>query len=474
MKAGIWTTSIQVVGKSFGLFRSLVLARLLVPDDIGLFGITAVVLSLITRFSNVGLKKAIIQKAEEVDDYLDTAWTFNVLRASLFLVGLWVAAPWIAAFFEEPAAEPLIPALGLGLLLVALGSPRLPLLPRELEFRRRFLFMLTGVVSDLLISIVAAIILRNAWALMLGFVGSKAAQVVVSYILLPHRPVFKIEISKFRELAQYGRWVFFNQVLFFLQYRGDNVLVGKVFGATGLGVYLMAYAICEAAITQIGNVTTDVSFPSFARAQNDLPWVRRAFLTNLEWMFDMAFPVAVVMALCAEPLTAILLGEHWVGVAVILPYLAVAACARTLIMVANALSNGLGRPDVTLRMNLFIVGVTYALYFPLVSVAGMRGVGMALVLGQVGVIPVYAGFARRVAGIPRLEMLRCLGPGFLLGACMAAVLLLGRTGDAIWMLLVTLTAAALVYVGVAFLLWRARQVGPFMMLQRLRTAYGRA
>jgi len=473
VKAGVWTTSILVVGKTMGLIRSVLLARLLAPDDIGLFGITAVVLSLLTRFSKVGMQGAIVQKADDPHGYLDTAWTFNLARVTLLAAGLAAVAPWVAGFFDEPGAEPLVRVLGLGLLVQALASPGLPLLQRELEFKRRFVYMSSGVLSDLVISVSAAVVLRNAWALMLGYVGSLAVQMIVSYIIVPHRPALKWERSKLMELGRYGRWVFLNQVLFFLQYRADNFLVGKLFGAAGLGIYIMAYTMSEVAVTQIGNVTTIVAFPTFARAQDDRERVRRGFLMNVEWVFDVAFPSAVVIALCAPPLVNLALGPRWAEVATVLPFLAIASSGRTLVMLGNALMNGLGRPDLTMRMNLILVGITYALYVPTVSLMGLRGVGVALMVGQLVTLPIYATFVKRVISIPRREMLRRLVPGLLLGASVAAASLLGRIGTAPWVLVATLGGVGAVYVMVAWVLWRVRRVGPVMILQRLRSAYGR-
>jgi O-antigen/teichoic acid export membrane protein len=194
---------------------------------------------------------------------------------------------------------------------------------------------------------------------------------------------------------------------------------------------------------------------------------------NVEWVFDVAFPSAVVIALCAPPLVNLALGPRWAEVATVLPFLAIASSGRTLVMLGNALMNGLGRPDLTMRMNLILVGITYALYVPTVSLMGLRGVGVALMVGQLVTLPIYATFVKRVISIPRREMLRRLVPGLLLGASVAAASLLGRIGTAPWVLVATLGGVGAVYVMVAWVLWRVRRVGPVMILQRLRSAYGR-
>jgi O-antigen/teichoic acid export membrane protein len=473
VKAGVWSTAMQVVGKSMGLVRNLALARLLAPDDFGLFGITVVVLSLITRFSNVGLQQALIQKTGDIGGYLDTAWTFSLARAGLWMVGLGIAAPWIAGFFEEPAATPLIRVLGLALFVRALWSPGLVLFRRELELRRRYIHRTIGIVSDLVISVSLAFVLHSAWALMWGYLGSNLIQLFVSYVIAPYQPTLMLHRAKLMELGRYARWVFLNQVLFFLAYRGDNLLVGKFFGATGLGIYMMAYMITEVAVTEIGSVSVEVAFPAFSRAQGDKDRLRRGFLTNLEWVFDTAFPISIVMILCAAPLALLVLGERWVQVATVLPFLALAASGRALVMQGNALLNGLGRPDLTLRMNLVIVGITYGLYFPMISWLGLRGVAAAVMLGQLGTLPLYALFIQRVAGIRVAESARRLVPGLLLGSGVGAVILLARTDAELWNFVATLVAAALAYVAGALILWRARQIGPVMILQRLRTAYGK-
>ncbi|MGH9890759.1 MAG: lipopolysaccharide biosynthesis protein, partial [bacterium] len=340
--ASFWSMLMRVALRGTGVVRNVVLARLLAPEDFGLFGIALVVLSLIDRFSDSGLHSALIQRDRDIAEYLDTAWTVQALRGTVAAVALALGGPLLAGFFGEPRAAPLIQVLGLSIFLRGFLNPGVLYFRRELEVNRQFMLRFGGAIVDLAVSIVAALVLRNAWALMIGLIAGLLTRVVVSFILHPFRPTLRLRFDQLRELSHYGRWLFLSNVLGFLIYKGDNLLVGKLIGAPALGIYMMAYMISEVITIEIGRTLTLVAFPAYSRLQGDLRRIRRAFCTVLELLWAVVAPIAVVVSILAEPITLFLLGPRWSQVASLLPFLAVAGGVRVLINNASTIFRALG------------------------------------------------------------------------------------------------------------------------------------
>lgn len=470
VSAGFWSLLIRSGIRGVGFVRNIVLARLLSPDDFGLFGITLVVLSIMDRFSNTGLQSALVQKRTDIKDHLSTAWTVQALRGVFLSLILVSFAPYIGGFFDEPRAVPLIQVLGLIVFLQGLQNPGVLYYKRELDFRPQFIQRFGGTLSDLFVSIIFALIWQNVWALMLGLTIGSIARLIFSFTLHPFRPRIRIEISKARELGRYGRWVFLNNALFFLAYRGDNLIVGKMLGAPALGVYMMAYSISEVVTVEVSRLMTEIAFPAYSRIQERKELLQRAFLMSVELTVAIAVPVTCMLILLAKPITDLLLGSRWTPVAAVLPFLAIAGCMRALISTGGVVFNATGKPMYTFLTSLVGVGVTYALIFPLMSRYGLAGVAVAVAAGQIAMLFPFFAYTRQTLGLSTIAVVRRMGPALGIGSATGAGMFIpqfiwAESSD------VSFFAAAglgiIVYMGLSFALWKSRNTGPAALVNEL-------
>ena len=207
VRGGFWMFALRLTDRLLTLTRTIVLARILAPSDFGLMGIALLAMSTLRAFSQTGFQAALIQKKEDIKDYLDTAWTVSVLRGFGLFAILYLTAPYIALFFETPAATPIIRVIALSVLLAGLTNVGVVYFQKELEFNKRFVHQLSGAVADLAVAITAALLLRNVWALVLGVLAGSLARLVTSYAIQPYRPRLRLEGVKARELFNFGRWV---------------------------------------------------------------------------------------------------------------------------------------------------------------------------------------------------------------------------------------------------------------------------
>jgi O-antigen/teichoic acid export membrane protein len=471
VKAGVWNFFLRGVVRGAGFLRNVIFARLLAPSDIGQFGIALVILSLVDRFSRSGIQTALIQKEDSIEEYLDTGWTVQMLRTTALAITCLAAAPWVAAFFGDPLAGPLVRGLAVYLFVNGLASPAMLLLRRSLEFQRQFLIRSSATIANLVVSVIAALALKSAWALMIGLISSAVATVVVSYIVFPYRPKFRINHDQLRELSTFGRWIFVNNILFFLAYRGDNLVVGKLIGTTALGVYLLAYSISEAATVEISKMMTEVAMPAYSRAQGSIDRVRRGFLTASELVLSVTAPVAVVLVVLARPITEVVLGNRWLAVATVLPPLAMAGPLRCFNSNAATVFTGMGRPDLTFRQNLVGVIATYIVMFPLAARFGLVGVGMAVFVGMLATLPFAILHIRRLLELRLTQLLAPFIPALVLSFAVflsIVATLVAVSGSALLESALAACFAALAYAGTAWILWRRYESGPLRVRDLMR------
>jgi lipopolysaccharide exporter len=471
LRGGLWVAAFRTAGRAIGFVRNVALARILSPDDIGLFGLVLVVLSILERFSDTGLESALVQKRDRIEDYLDSAWTVLLLRRVLLALSIAVLAPAIAGFFDEPRATPLFQLLGLSIFIHAFTNIGVVLYRRELEMGRQAIHSFSGMVVDLAVSISLALYLRSAWALMFGLVASRLVSVGVSYLVHPYRPRFRLDGGQTRELARFGRWVFANKALNFFASRGDNLVVGKVLGPPALGVYMLAFSISEAATVELARMANTVAFPAYARAQHKKDRIREAFLTTTELVAAVSLPLALLLALLAMPLTQVVLGEQWLGVASVLPLLAFASAVRSIVANAAVVSKGLGHPEHSVQANLLQVSVMYLAMFPLIYRFGLVGVAYSVLLGSFAPVPLMFRHTFSLLGIGASRVLVALIPAAVLsGSILGSVWISEQIGpdDSTLLLLLSLGIAAAAAIAASVLLWTRFAVGPLRILMMIR------
>lgn len=401
---GVWAFLANVSDKLLQLVRLVVLARLLAPEDFGLFGITLLALSALDRFTRTGFEEALVQKRGEDRLDLDTTWVVQVVRGVAMGAVLAAVAPWVAGFFEEPGAAPLVRVLGLVAVVRGFRNIGVIFFQKEIEFHREFVFRLSATVPDLVVSVAAAVLFRNAWALLAGLVAGAAVQSVASYWLHPHRPRLRFDLERARELFDFGKYLTAQSVVLFLLTEGDDALVGKVLGAASLGFYQIAYRLSNLATTEIRNVVSGVAFPTYAKLQDRPEKLRRGLRRSLGLIAFLALPVAAAVAALAPEITVVFLGEKWLPMVPAMQLLCLFGALRAVASTFGPLYQALARVDVPLRVNVVQLVLLASVIYPMTTRWGIVGASAAITLAM-AVSTVHTSVrAGQVAGIglPRL------------------------------------------------------------------------
>ena len=205
--SGFWVFALRVVNRAFSFIRLIILARVLAPDDFGLMGIALLTMATLDTFSQTGFQAALIQKKEDINHYLNASWTVLILRGSILFAILYIIAPFAAHFFNAKEAEVIIRVIGLSFLIQAFTNIGVIYFQKELEFNKLFIYSFVGTLSDFVVAVSAALILKNVWALVFGSLAGSTTMCIMSYFIHPYRPKFDFHPGKAKELFGFGKWI---------------------------------------------------------------------------------------------------------------------------------------------------------------------------------------------------------------------------------------------------------------------------
>ena len=415
----MWSFLLNGLNRALSLVRTVVLARLLAPEDFGLFGITMLALSALQRFSQTGFDAALIQKRAETREDLDTAWVVQIGRGLLLGAILVVAAPQVAAFFEEPGAADLMRALAVVSVASGVQNVGVVYLRKELEFHRHFVFRLAGTLADLAAAVTAAVVLRSAWALLVGLVAGRVVRTVASYVIHPYRPRFRFDMERARELFGFGKYITAPSIVLFLLTEGDDALVGKVLGAAPLGLYQIAYRFSNAAATEITHVISDVTFPAYSRLQDRPERMNTGLRRTLGFTAFLSLPLAGFLGVLAPQLTGVFLGANWLPMVPAMQVMCLFGAMRAVGATFGPVYRAVGRVDVPLKISAVQLAVLAAIVYPLTVRWGILGTAAAITAAMSVSIVATSLMICRVTGLGAFQLYRPVMPP--LAAVLAAV-----------------------------------------------------
>jgi O-antigen/teichoic acid export membrane protein len=383
LRSGAWV-SISNTGVSLlQTARSIVLARLLAPDVFGLMGLCFVVVRGLELFTETGIGPALIQRQQRIEEAKHTAFTIQVGRGFLLAALASLAAPLAAQYYGEPQLRNVVIVLSLGFMIVGFSNINVVALHKRLDFRLiASRELLVGVMSTALI-IGLAIWLRSVWALAVGHVLTQALRVLISYQLVPERPVLGFDRQIAWELFRYGRFITGLTIVLFVTTEIDKLVVGKVLGLEGLGYYTLAFTLANLPATHVSKVAAMVVFPAYSSMQGDLAKMRVAYLTVLKVVSGVAFPAAAGMAILAAEVVAVAYGERWLPMVRVLQILSLFGAARAIGVVGGSLYNALGRPNITFYLSAAKLAIILPTIYVMTSRFGLEGAAIGVAGPQV-------------------------------------------------------------------------------------------
>jgi O-antigen/teichoic acid export membrane protein len=467
LHAGFWVLFLRLSQQAITFGRTIVLARLLAPGDFGVMGIALLSHAMLEMASNTGFFPALVQRKGDIRGFLNTAWTIEVIRGALTGSALFLSAGYIATFFGAPHAEPIIQVVGIVFVLHGLRNIGMVYLRRELELHREFIFRFSQTLANTLVAIPLAFLLDSVWALAFGYLAEGLTGLLLSYVIHPFRPRPGLDLAKARELFRFGRWAAFTNIGLFVGTQMDRAFVGKLLGPAALGLYQVGGRTALLLASELAETIIRVSFPTYAKLQEQLHLLRQAALRTLDIGLSVTLPMSVCIAVLAPELVKLLLGDAWLGAIPAVRVLAFAAVTRFVISTGGVPFQGMGQPGITARVTMLSLTGMALLLWPLTVTYGVAGAALAVIGGNVIALPYLFWKWHTLLDVGYRQIAASLLPGaFLAGSLLVAMTALrsAMSSDGAFYLVLALLVGGVAYTAACFALWRVYRVGPFQLV----------
>jgi PST family polysaccharide transporter len=452
------TAVAQIVSQSTRFLTSIVLARLLTPDDFGVVAVALIIMTVLDRFRDMGTGAAIIQRREVDAGLLNAVFLLNVVMGLTMSGLIFAFAAPIASAMGNPDAAVVIMAFAGIAVITALGQIHQSLLRRRMQFRRIAVITALAAVVNAATSVVAALAGLTYWALVLGTAIGTAVSTVMLWICDPWRPTRDVSWSGLRSIAWYSWHIFLSDLLFLVWNQLDKVIVGRFVGPTGLGLYTMGQRVVTTPLTALSSVIDEVTFPAFSRRQDDDAALRSGFTRTAAVVALVIFPLMAGIAVLAEPFISVVLGDQWAALVPIIWVLAPAGAIQAVTVNSGQLMLAKGRSDWTYRWGVLYVVVLGTLEL-VMSRWGATGVALGFAVGAALLTPFSLMLAFRLVHMRLRDYVAALLPYAMMSAVMAGVVALvswlaSQAGAVDLLRLVVAVLAGVAAYGLQVLVWR--------------------
>ncbi|MBB3087068.1 lipopolysaccharide biosynthesis protein [Geodermatophilus sabuli] len=406
-----WSAVSFTASKLLVFVVTLVMARLLVPEDFGVVSVGLAIVAFLEVALDLGVGSALVYEQERgITPRVQTAFTLNLGIAAVCTLAGVLAAPAVAEVFDVDDTN-LLRVLFLYFLLRGLVQVPDAVLRRDLAFRRRALVEVSRAVARGAVSVPLAVAGAGPWALVVGILASEGLGVVLTWWATRFFPTFRLDTAVARTLLGFGTAVLTLKILGAVLENADYYIVGAKLGPYDLGIYTLAYRVPEIVLANVFWIFSSVAFSIYSRARSDDASELGTVATRaLQLITLFAFPAGVGVAVVSMPLTVALLGWEWEDAAGPMFFVALSMAASSIGYASGDVFPAVGRPGLLIKIVapmvvVKVTGLLLAAPFGLTAMAATL-FGMSVVFAAVRLT-----VANRLLSLPASRSLRAMMPG---------------------------------------------------------------
>lgn len=348
----IWSLSERVLAQAITLTVTIVLARILMPDDYGAVAIVSAVINICNIFVVKGFGNALIQKKEADQIDFSTVFYINLLLTVVVYFLLVIFSIWIANIYKLPILFPLLVVMGLRIPLSAVNSVQHAYVSRRLEFKRYFFSTLTGTLLSASVGIGLAYAGMGPWALVGQYLTNSLVNTLFLWFTVKWRPILAFSIKRAKGLFSYGWKLLVSSVLDEICREIKTFAIGKAYSPADLAYYSKGNQFPNLTYTNIDATISSVLFPVMAKAQDDLQTVKRYARVSISVSSFIIFPILFAFIAAADSFTSVVLTDKWLPIVPYMRILCLGYLFSTLSTVNLQAMKAIGRSDVYMRLNV--------------------------------------------------------------------------------------------------------------------------
>lgn len=419
-KGLFWTFSEKVLANGVSFIVSLLLARLILPEEYGLIALITIFVNISNVFVESGFGNALIQKKNADDIDFHTVFWFEVALSIIIYLILFVSAPWIANFYGEPELIEILRIYGIAVVLGSIKNVQHAYVSKNMEFRLFFFSTLGGTLASAAVGISMAYLGFGVWALVAQVLMNSFIDSVVLFVKIKWKPRFRFSYERLKSLYSYGWKLLATGVLSTLYNNLYGLIIGKIFNTEQLALYNKGNSFPTLISNNVTGPIQSVTFPTLSLIQSDKKRLKSATKTTLIMTTYVLWPLILGMAAVATPMITVLITERWLDCVVFLQINAIATLFWPISSANGQLINAVGRSGLSLKLDVIkkVVGVLLLLItipFGIVPMAWGRALGQ-LFASICDAVP-----NKRIIGYGYLEQIKDLIPNIICNSVMFSI-----------------------------------------------------
>ena len=402
-----YNIAVSAVTIVLGFVRSVLLMRLLAPDQFGVVALALFFMTFLTPFSVFGIDFALIQKQDARQETFSTHFVTRLALALIVLALGFLASPFLRRLYADQGVvvDVFLVLLGINVIVASFSTPGV-ILRRDMQFGSSALLNLAASLAMTVTAPLLAYLGAGLWSL----VAEQAAGPIVRWIGLwgvirPWRPSLRFNWGEAKSLLSFGKQILFSGTLGILLDRFDDFWTGTALGSTALGYYSRSYEIAQYPERVLATPITSVFYPVYAAVQADKEVLSEAFFRSSSFLVRVGFLMAIVLMIGAPEVTIILFGETWLPIVPVFRLMLVYVVLNPLYVNLSYLIVGIGRPALLARVRLIQVGIFVTAVVGFAQLWGIYGVAIAANLMMIIGTSLLMIYSQRFTGFSISRML---------------------------------------------------------------------
>ena len=383
-----WNFKNQISIQAINFVVGIILMRLLVPDDFGKFAMVFIIISFLKIFSDLGLSAAIIQRQDIDERYLSSAFWFQLMIALIVSTSFIFFGGFFNNFYGEEVLDQISFWLGIDFFIGTLSIIPFALLQKELNFKALFKINLTAVGISSVVGICMAMNDMSIFSLVVKMLIWTTVSSLGAFWVIKWRPIFIFSSESLKTLLKFGIPAAGNHILSYLVRNSDDFFIGRVIGASALGLYNRAYMLMMLPMGNITSVISNVLFPSWSKMRDDIPEVKRLYIKVSGIIAFVSFPLMMLLAFLAAPIVLLLFGEKWVSMSTVLSILSTIGMLQSVGSLVGMIYMVFDKNALLFKINLIISGTM--IFVIIASVYLFKSIVVTAL--SYAVISLFAGF----------------------------------------------------------------------------------
>ena len=358
-KGLFWSSVERFSNQGVQFVFSIILARLLSPSDYGIIAMVTIFFAVAQSFVDSGFSNALVRKTDRVEEDLSTCFYFNIGVGIIAYIVLFLIAPLVANFYNQPILSPIIRITGLGVILNSLCVVQQALFTIKIDFKSQAKITLSATVISGIVGIILAYQGYGIWALVWQGVASSIVRMGLLWLMSKWRPRTGFSKSSFNYLFGYGSKLLASGLLDTIYNNIYPIVIGKFYNPAQLGNYSRALGWAQLPSANITSILQRVTFPVLSTIQDDTLRLQNSYRRLLKLSAFIVFPLMMGLAAMASPLIRVILTAKWDGCVLYLQILCFALMLYPIHAINLNLLQVKGRSDIFLRLEIIkkIIGV---------------------------------------------------------------------------------------------------------------------